>query len=304
MQLAKLIGNSVALVIGVIALPISLWLAISGRISQVDLTVLFISYALTGLGITLGYHRLLTHRSFRVPKWLEYTWAILGSMALQGPVLEWVADHRKHHAFSDTDQDPHSPVSHGRSLMAAFWHAHVGWLVRTQGTADIQQYAKDLAADKGMRTIDRQFGNLALLSLVLPGLMAYALDGTWQAALSGMWWGGITRVCLLHHATFSINSICHLWGSRRYDTTDNSRNVGWLAIPTFGESWHHNHHAFPSSAAHGLEWWQVDLTAYTIHAMRVLGLASAIIEVSDERRSARAARAAKGPRVRRTNVSA
>ncbi|HEX8857175.1 MAG TPA: fatty acid desaturase [Thermoleophilaceae bacterium] len=260
-----------------------------------DLAVLLLMYVLTGLGVTVGFHRLLTHRAFDSPRPVRYTFAVLGSMALQGSVIDWVSDHRKHHAFADEEGDPHSPHGHGPGalgVLKGLWHSHMGWLFETQGTADHNRYARDLMEDRGMRWIHRRFPLLAAATLALPASLGYLLTGTAAGALTGFIWGGLVRVFLLHHVTWSINSVCHFAGRRRFATDDHSTNVFWLALPSFGESWHHNHHAFPRSARHGLRWWELDPSALVIVAMKRVGLARSVVEISPSRQEERRAGAA------------
>ena len=254
-----------------------------------DLALFAVMYVLTGLGVTVGYHRLLTHRSFMTYKPIEYLFAVLGSMAVQGPVIAWVADHRKHHAHTDEEGDPHSPhVGHGDGLMGALrglWFAHMGWLFDSHGRAEAERYARDLVEDPGMRFLSRNFLGVALLGLLIPTGLGYLLDGTLKGALTGLLWGGFVRIFMLHHVTWSINSVCHFFGRRRFEVDDQSTNVLWLALPSMGESWHHNHHAFPRAAFHGLRWWEVDLTAIVIRAMRRLGLAWNVVQITPERQA-------------------
>jgi stearoyl-CoA desaturase (delta-9 desaturase) len=258
-----------------------------------DLAIAVAMYLLTAIGITIGFHRLLTHRSFQTPKWLEYAFAVLGSMAVQGPVISWVADHRKHHAHTDVDGDPHSPhVGHAagvRGVAAGLWHAHAGWLMSSQGRADWRRYAPDLYEDPGMRAIARHFILLVIVSLALPALLGYAVTGTLAGAATGFLWGGLVRIFFVHHVTWSVNSVCHFFGTRRFDTDDRSTNVFWLAIPSLGESWHHNHHAFPRSAVHGLRRREIDLSALIIGALERVGLAQKVVRISPERQAERAA---------------
>jgi stearoyl-CoA desaturase (Delta-9 desaturase) len=261
-------------------------------VDPADLVIAAVMYLLTAVGITVGFHRLLTHRSFQTSKRLEYTFAVLGSMAVQGPVISWVADHRKHHAHTDEEGDPHSPhVGHGggvRGVLAGLWHAHSGWLMSTQGRADWKRYAADLYEDPGMRTISRRFAPLVLASLAIPALAGYAVSGTLAGAVTGLLWGGLVRIFFVHHITWSVNSICHFLGSRRFDTEDRSTNVFWLALPSLGESWHHNHHAFPRSAVHGLQRWELDPSALIIGSLEKLGLAHNVIRISRQRQAERA----------------
>ena len=257
-------------------------------VSVTDLAILAVMYVITGFGVTVGFHRLLTHRSFAVPKWLEYTFAVLGSMAVQGPVMSWVADHRKHHAHADEEGDPHSPhVGHGDGVggvMRGLWHAHVGWLLDRQGQASPRKYARDLFEDPGMRTINRRFPLLVLASLAIPALAGWALSGgTLAGAATGLLWGGFVRIFFVHHITWSVNSVCHFLGRRRFETDDHSTNVPWLALLSFGESWHHNHHAFPRSAAHGLKRWELDPSELVIKWLEKAGLATSVVRIDPER---------------------
>lgn len=262
-------------------------------VSFTDLAIAAGMYLATAIGITVGFHRLLTHRSFQTSKPLEYAFAVLGSMAVQGPVISWVADHRKHHAHTDSEGDPHSPhVGHAgglRGVATGLWHAHAGWLMSTQGRADWKRYAADLNEDRGMRLISRQFVPLVALTLVLPAFAGYLASGTVAGAATGLLWGGLVRVFFVHHVTWSVNSVCHYFGTRRFATEDRSTNVFWLALPSLGESWHHNHHAFPRSAMHGLRRWEVDPSAWIIGVMERLGLAWNVIRISPERQAQRAA---------------
>ncbi|NLT07581.1 MAG: acyl-CoA desaturase [Solirubrobacterales bacterium] len=257
-----------------------------------DIIVFVIVYTLTGLGITIGFHRLLTHRSFKTKPWLRFTFAALGSAAIEGPVISWVADHRKHHAFSDREGDPHSPhVDHGHGVKGAFkglFHAHVGWLFIHTQRANKERYAPDLMRDPVIRYVDRTFLLWVLLGLLAPFLLGWAIGGTLLAGLTGLLWGGLVRMLVLHHVTYSINSLCHFFGRRDYKTDDESRNLLWLAPLSLGESWHNNHHAFPTSAHHGLRFWQVDFSALVIRGLEKVGLAWDVQRPSAERMAARA----------------
>jgi stearoyl-CoA desaturase (delta-9 desaturase) len=240
---------------------------------------------------------MLTHRAFQTSKPVEYTFAILGSLALQGPVISWVADHRKHHAHTDQEGDPHSPHAGfaggglGNALRGLF-HAHVGWLWVNEGRAGARKYAPDLLEDRGMRRISRSFPWLALVTFALPALLGGLITWSWWGALTGLLWAGFVRVFFLHHVTWSINSICHFLGSRPFEVEDHSGNVAWLAPLSFGESWHHNHHAFPRSAVHGLRRGQVDPSAALIWAMEKLGLVWNVVRISPERQAQKLAGAA------------
>jgi stearoyl-CoA desaturase (delta-9 desaturase) len=284
--------------LGAVAIPFAATLAAvvllwNRLVSPADLAIAAAMYLLTAVGITVGFHRLLTHRSFQTSKPIEYTFAVLGSMAVQGPVVSWVADHRKHHAHTDEEGDPHSPhVGHEgglRGMLSGLWHAHAGWLMSTQGRADWKRFAPDLYEDSGMRKIGRAFVPLVLLSLALPALAGYMVSGTVAGAATGLLWGGLVRIFFVHHVTWSVNSVCHFFGSRRFDTDDHSTNVFWLALPSLGESWHHNHHAFPRSATHGLKRGELDPSAAIIATMEKLGLARNVIRIPEERQAQRVA---------------
>ena len=284
--------NLAAVFIPFVAVVTAMALLWNSLVNPADLAIMAVMYLLTALAITVGFHRLLTHRSFQTSKPLQYVFAILGSMAVEGPVIDWVADHRKHHAHTDEEGDPHSPhVGHGdgvRGVLAGLWHAHVGWLLVEQGRAARQRYAPDLCEDHGMRWISRWFPVLVLAGLAIPALAGYAVSGSLAGAATGLLWGGLVRVFFVHHVTWSINSVCHFTGSRRFDIDDHSTNVFWLALPTMGESWHHNHHAFPRSARHGLRWWELDISGLVIAALERLGLAWNVVRISPERQTQKA----------------
>jgi stearoyl-CoA desaturase (Delta-9 desaturase) len=259
-----------------------------------DIIVFAIVYPICGLGITVGFHRLLTHRAFKTKPWLRFTFAAMGSMAIEGPVISWVADHRKHHAFADQPGDPHSPhVDHGHGLKGALkglFHAHLGWLFIHTDRANKERYAPDLMNDPVVRYVDRTFLLWVFVGLLLPFLLGWAIGGTLLAGLTGLLWGGLVRMLVLHHVTYSINSLCHFFGRRDYDTDDESRNLLWLAPLSLGESWHNNHHAFPTSAHHGLRWWQVDASALVIRGLEKVGLAWDVQRPSAERMASKAGR--------------
>jgi stearoyl-CoA desaturase (delta-9 desaturase) len=273
------------------ALVVAGWLAWGGALNWQDLLVLAITYALTGVGITVGYHRLFTHRSFKTTRSVRALLAVLGSMAVEGPLLEWVATHRKHHRFSDHPGDPHSPhvddAPGWRGTMRGLWHAHVGWMLRGRDRANPARYAKDLLSDRDLDLISRTFPVWVGVGLAIPFGLGVALTGTIVGGLTAMLWGGAVRIFLLHHATFSINSLCHSFGRRPFATGDQSRNLAWLAPLAFGEAWHNNHHAFPTSARHGLGRWQLDPGAWFIVVLERLHLASDVIRISPARQRAK-----------------
>jgi stearoyl-CoA desaturase (Delta-9 desaturase) len=293
MSRTEKVANLSAVVLPFLATLAAIVLLWNRFVSVADLVIAAVMYLATAIGITVGFHRLLTHRSFQTSKPLEYTFAVLGSMAVQGPVISWVADHRKHHAHTDSEGDPHSPhVGHSsglRGVAAGLWHAHAGWLMSTQGRADWKRYAADLNEDRGMRFIARQFVLLVLLTLILPALAGYIATGSLAGAATGLLWGGLVRIFFVHHVTWSVNSVCHYFGTRRFLTEDRSTNVFWLALPSLGESWHHNHHAFPRSAVHGLRRWEIDPSALIIAGLERVGLARNVVRISPERQAQRTA---------------
>jgi stearoyl-CoA desaturase (delta-9 desaturase) len=277
------------------ALVVAGWLAWGGTLRWQDLLVLVITYALSGLGVTVGYHRLFTHRSFKTTRTLRALLAVLGSMAVEGPVIEWVATHRKHHRFSDQPGDPHSPhlddAPGWRGTLRGLAHAHVGWMFRGKDMANPGRYATDLLADRDLRFISRTFPLWVVVGLALPFGLGVALTGSLAGGLTGLLWGGAVRIFLLHHATFSINSLCHSFGRQPFTTGDESHNLAWLAPLAFGEAWHNNHHAFPTSARHGLGRLQFDPSAWLIHGLERCHLAWDVVRISPERQEAK-----RGPR--------
>jgi stearoyl-CoA desaturase (delta-9 desaturase) len=278
------LANAVVTVVPLALLGLAVFLAWGNSLHWQDLVVLAISYLLTVVGITVGYHRLFTHRSFKTGRALRALFAVLGSAAVEGPVIEWVATHRKHHRFSDVAGDPHSPhTDQGvgwRGAIRGLFHAHVGWMFRGVDRANPQRYAKDLLADPLLRAVDRMFLLWVVVGLAFPFGLGVALTGSIIGGLTGLLWGGAVRILFLHHATFSINSLCHFFGRRRFPTGDQSRNLAWLALPTFGEAWHNNHHAFPTSAHHGLTRWQLDPGGWLIDALERVGLAWDVVRIA------------------------
>ncbi len=258
-----------------------------GLLNPSDLLVMTITYLLTVIGISVGFHRLFTHRSFQARRPARAVLAILGSAAAEGPVIEWVATHRQHHCYSDQEGDPHSPhAGHSGGFLGSLrglGHAHLGWMFGSPERADESRYANDLRADPMMRFLNRMFVVWVLLGLAVAFALGLALTGTVAGGLTGMLWGGAVRIFLLHHATFSINSLCHFFGRRPYETGDESRNLAWLALPTMGEAWHNNHHAFPTSARHGLGRGQLDPAAGLIRLLERTGLAWDVVRISPQR---------------------
>ena len=292
-ETADRIATGVVTVVPILALALVAWLAWPNFLHWHDVVVFAVFYVITGLGITVGFHRHFTHRAFATSRPLRAVLAVMGTAAIEGPIVAWVADHRKHHAFSDQLGDPHSPhVEHGGGLRGAIRglaHAHVGWLFLHTQRANKQRYAPDLLADPVISFIDRTTLLWIALGLAAPFGLGYALGGTIEAALTGLLWGGAVRVMLLHHATYSINSLCHFFGKRRFKTGDESRNLWWLSLLTFGEAWHNNHHAFPTSAEHGLRWNErvFDPSAIVIGALERLGLVWEVVRISPDRQAAK-----------------
>jgi stearoyl-CoA desaturase (delta-9 desaturase) len=258
-----------------------------------DIFVFVLLYVLTGFGVTVGFHRLLTHRAFKTTRPIRATLAILGSAAIEGPVISWVADHRKHHAFADREGDPHSPhVGHGhgwRGALRGLVYAHVGWLFIHTHRGRRTRYAPDLLGDPVVSWVDRTFVVWALGGLVTAFGLGWLFGGTLRDGLTGVLWGGAVRMLVVHHVTYSINSLCHFFGRQRFDTGDQSRNLAWLAPLSLGEAWHNNHHAFPTSAQHGLRRWELDPSALLIRALERVGLAWDVVRVSPDRQAARLA---------------
>jgi stearoyl-CoA desaturase (Delta-9 desaturase) len=257
-----------------------------------DIGILVVLYLATGLGVTVGIHRLLTHRSFKTSPWLRGVLAVLGTMSVEGPVISWVADHRKHHAYTDRLGDPHSPhVDHGggwRGALRGLVHAHVGWLFDHTQRGARERFAPDLLADPVVSFVDRTFVLWSLLGLAIPFGAGWVLGGTLDAGLEALLWGGAVRILLLHHVTYSINSLCHFFGSRRFKTEDHSRNLLWLAPLSFGEAWHNNHHAFPTSAFHGMSRGELDISGLVIFGLERVGLVWDVQRIAPERRAAKA----------------
>jgi stearoyl-CoA desaturase (delta-9 desaturase) len=289
MPLVDRVASAVVTAVPPIMVVIAMWLGWMGNLLQwQDLLILALSYMVIGTGITVGFHRLLTHRSFKCHRVVRAGFAALGSAAAEGPVIDWVATHRKHHQFSDVDGDPHSPhVGHGtgwRGAVSGLLHAHVGWVFRDMEVADERRYAKDLLADPLIKFVDRTFVLWVAAGLAAAFGLGVLFTGTVKGGLVALLWGGAARIFFMHHATFSINSLCHYFGRHDYDTGDESRNLAWLAIPTWGEAWHNNHHAFPTSYRHGLKRWQIDPSAAIIRTLEMTGLAWDVVRVDPTRR--------------------
>jgi stearoyl-CoA desaturase (delta-9 desaturase) len=279
-------------VVPFLLLAVAVWQTWNQQLHWRDVAIFVVMYVPTALGITVGFHRLLTHRAFKTSPWMRGLLAIAGTMAVEGPVINWVADHRKHHIYTDRLGDPHSPhVDHGvglRGALRGLAHAHVGWLFDHSQRAARERFTPDLVADPVVSFVDRTFILWSLVGLAIPFGLGMLFGGTVDAGLTALLWGGAVRIFLLHHVTYSINSLCHFFGRRRFETGDESRNIGWLAGLSFGESWHNNHHAFPTSAFHGLGRRELDLSGLTITGLERLGLVWDVQRVSPERRAAKA----------------
>jgi stearoyl-CoA desaturase (delta-9 desaturase) len=293
MPLVDRLASAVVTGVPPIAAGVGMWFGWTGHLlNWQGILILVLFYVGVGTGVTVGFHRLLTHRSFKCHRFTKAAFAALGSAAAEGPVIDWVATHRKHHQFSDVDGDPHSPhVGHGHGWWGALKglaYAHIGWVFSDMEVADERRYAKDLLDDPWIRFVDRTFLVWVAAGLAAAFGLGVALSGTVAGGLSALLWGGAARIFFVHHATFSINSLCHYFGRQDYDTHDESRNLAWLALITWGESWHNNHHAFPTSYRHGLRRWQFDPAARIIQVMEMAGLAWDVVRVNPERRERKA----------------
>jgi stearoyl-CoA desaturase (delta-9 desaturase) len=258
-------------------------------IGWTDIALFFAFYIVSGAGITVGFHRYFTHGSFKAKRPLRIGLALAGSMAIEGPVIRWVADHRKHHAHSDREGDPHSPWRYGNSFWAltkGLYYAHVGWLFDVEQTSQAK-YAPDLLKDKDIVKVSRNFPWIVLFSMAAPLVLGGLITWSWQGALTAFFWASLVRVALLHHVTWSINSICHVYGEHPFNSRDHAGNVGWLAIASFGESWHNLHHADPTSARHGVQKGEIDISARIISIFERFGWAYDVRWPKPERLEAR-----------------
>jgi stearoyl-CoA desaturase (delta-9 desaturase) len=268
--------NLVAVVLPFAGFGLAIALLWGWGFSWVHLGLLLGMYLLTALGITVGYHRLFTHRSFETSAVVRFVLAVLGSMAVQGSLRKWVALHRRHHQHSDEPGDPHSPHLHGRGipgLLRGLWHAHLGWVFKAD-PPDLDRYVKDLRQSRLLRVASALFPLWVVLGLLLPALLGGLITWSWGGVLLGLVWGGLARIFLVHHVTWSVNSVCHLWGGQPFQVgADQSRNNFLFGVLALGEGWHNNHHAFPTSARHGLRWWQIDVSYWLIRVLAWLRLA-------------------------------
>ena len=283
--------------VGFLAAVVLLW---NLAVNWTDLILLGILYVLCGLGITVGFHRMLTHQAFEAVPPLKFLLLMFGSMAIQGAAITWAVDHRQHHAHSDKEGDPHSP-HHGfgggiGGQLRGLLHAHMGWMFVHPPAESRDRLGRDLVDDPMISFFDRTFLFWSVMSFVLPFGLGYALTGTWGGAFTGLLWGGLVRLFLNHHITWSVNSICHFFGRRPFAAYDQSTNNWLLAIPSLGEAWHHNHHVFPTSAFQGLSWRQVDISGWLIAGWEKLGLVRNVRRVSPEQMARKLARAQQAAR--------
>ncbi|WP_181320050.1 acyl-CoA desaturase [Saccharothrix carnea] len=263
-------------VVPALALAAAVPLAWGRGLGWVDVGLAAFFYTATCLGVTVGFHRYFTHGAFRANRALRIALAVTGSMAMQGPVIGWVADHRRHHAYADREGDPHSPWLFGtsaRALAKGFWHAHMGWLFQRELT-NAARFAPDLLADEDIQRVNRWFPALTAVTLLAPALAGGLITWSWWGALTAFFWAGLVRVAVLHHVTWSVNSICHMIGDRPFTSRDKSANFWPLAILSMGESWHNSHHADPTCARHGVRRGQIDISARLIRAFEKFGWAT------------------------------
>jgi stearoyl-CoA desaturase (delta-9 desaturase) len=306
-ETADRIITGILTVVPILLLFVAGWQVWNEALHWRDICIFVALYIATGLGITVGFHRLFTHRSFKTGPRTRAVWAVLGSMAIEGPLISWVADHRKHHACSDREGDPHSPHhGHGTGWSGALkglFHAHVGWLFDHSERGSKERFAPDLLRDPVVSYVDRTFFLWATISLVLPLAIGWVWGGTIDAALTALLWGGVVRMFLLHHVTYSVNSLCHMFGQQPFETKDESRNFLPVALLSFGEGWHNNHHAFPTSARHGLRGWQPDPTAGVIWSMEKLGLAWDVVRIPPEHQAKKKKQEAPRPQTQEVSAS-
>jgi stearoyl-CoA desaturase (delta-9 desaturase) len=272
--------SAIVPLLGVLAAAALLW---DKAVHVADVVAFVAMYAICGLGVSTGYHRLLAHRAFSTSRPLRFFFAAAGAMAGQGPPLIWTAHHRHHHRVADKPGDPHSPYANedpgARGALKGLWHAHMGWLFSTELTSEPVRYCPDLARDKDIRFISRHFVAFVVAGLLLPGFIGLALTGTGLGFATGVLWGGLVRFFVGNHVTYAVNSVGHYFGDRRFATSDESRNVGWLALPSLGEAWHNNHHAFPRSYTHGMRWYEIDISALAIRFLERLGLVWDVVRI-------------------------
>jgi stearoyl-CoA desaturase (Delta-9 desaturase) len=288
-KLSHQVMLKVFLLVPFIALVAAVPLAWGWGLTWVDLGLAAGMYVIATLGVTVGYHRYFTHGAFKAKRPVRIALAFAGSLAVQGSVIFWVSSHRRHHAFADREGDPHSPWQFGTSpvaLLKGFWHAHMGWMFSREVTNE-QRFAPDLLRDRDVRVVSRLFGLCTAISLALPAVLGGVITWSWWGAVTAFFWAGLVRVAFLHHVTWSVNSICHMVGSRPFASRDRASNFWPLAILSMGESWHNSHHADPTCARHGVLRGQIDIAARVIWLLEKLGLAWDVRWPTAERLAAR-----------------
>lgn len=289
------IANLIAILLPFVALFAGVAYLWDWGLTWIHLILLLVMYPVTGFGVTIGYHRLFTHKSFDTGPRTKLALGVLGAMSLQGPIRSWVAFHRLHHQHSDHADDPHTP--HARDgdtighILQGWWKSHLGWMLVPVDPETYKNYVPDLDRDPVIRFIDRFYWLWAALSLLIPGVIAGVVTQSFMGGLLGVIWGGLVRVLMVQHITWSVNSICHLWGTKPYDNDDESRNNPIVGVLALGEGWHNNHHSFPTSARHGLRWWQFDASYIVIKAMQALGLVTKVKVPTKQRLEAKRAEA-------------
>jgi stearoyl-CoA desaturase (delta-9 desaturase) len=274
LQMVVMFCSVVGPVMGLLAAIFLLWHRAHGGIGWPEIILMVTTYTLAGFGVTIGFHRLLTHKAFETYRPIKLILSIFGSAAGQGMCIRWVATHRRHHQQSDREGDPHSPHLHGEGalgLLRGMWHAHVMWCFH-RDKPDLGRSVPDLLSDPILVLIDQLYFFWVGMGVLIPGVILGLIYHSWYGVISGVVWGGLLRICLLQHVTWSINSVCHLWGTKRFNSSDHSVNNLPIALVSLGEGWHNNHHAFPTSARHGMRWWEFDASWVIISFMRMCGL--------------------------------
>ena len=288
---ARLSALVFAIILPALATMVAIVLAFKGMVTETDLFLFVVMYCLTGAGVTVGYHRLFTHRAFETPAPIRYGLALLGCMNAQGAPIIWASQHRQHHAFPDEGGDPHSPYLGRRpgvlGALKSLWHSHYGHIFHQVETVDPVKYAPDLEREPFLRFLEKRSGWVVVAGFVIPFAAGCLITRSWMGGVTGLLWGGLVRLFVATHATGAVNSICHYFGSRPFDLHDESTNVWWLSLPTLGESWHQNHHAFPTSARHGLKWWELDPSWVLILGMEKVGLVSNVVRIDSDRQARR-----------------
>lgn len=295
LPLGSRIGNLVAILLPLAGLVFAIFHLWGDAVALPQVLLMTAMYILTGFGITIGYHRYFTHKSFSTSRPMVAVLGVLGSMAAEGSIIRWCATHRSHHQHSDRDGDPHSPHGHGDGwvgIVKGLWTAHMGWIFHPPASESLARYVPDLERDRLIRTVSRLFPLWVALGLVIPALIGGVIEAALGRSfafgmLLGFIWGGLVRILVVHHITWSVNSICHIWGTKPFRSADESRNNPIVGVLALGEGWHNNHHAFPSSARHGLEWWQFDSSWLVIRTLAKVGLVRDVRTPSPQRIAAK-----------------